>query len=75
MRTKVKAMRDQLTDSLSTHFSQEIERGLQEIKDTISPYTRFIRSENEKNQLAHQTLKNYLTEINNLTEQIKSSKK
>jgi len=75
MHTKVKAMRDQLTDSLSTHFSQEIERGMQEIKETIAPYTRFIRSENEKNQHAHQTLNNYLTEINNLTEQIESSKK
>jgi small GTP-binding protein len=75
MRTKVKAMRDQLTDSLSTHFSQEIERGLQEIKETIAPYTRFIRSENEKNQHAHQTLNNYLIKINNLTEQIESSKK
>ena len=75
MRTKVKAMRDQLTDSLSTHFTREIERGLQEIKDTIAPYTRFIRSENEQNQLAQETLKNYLTDINNLTEQIESSKK
>jgi len=75
MHTKVKAMRDQLTDSLSTHFSQEIERGMQEIKETIAPYTRFIRSENEKNQHAHQTLNNYLIEINNLTEQIESSKK
>lgn len=75
MHTKVKAMRDQLTDSLSTHFSQEIERGMQEIKETIAPYTRFIRSENEKNQHAHQTLNNYLIEINNLAEQIESSKK
>lgn len=57
MRVKVKTMRDQLTDSLSTHFNQEIERSLQEIKDTIAPYTRFIRSENEKNHLANQALK------------------
>jgi len=73
MRAKVKMMRDQLTKSLSTHFNHEIERGLQEIKDTIAPYTRFIRSENEKNQLAHQTLENYLGEIINLTDQIGSS--
>jgi small GTP-binding protein len=73
MRVKVKAMRDQLTDSLSTHFNQEIERSLQEIKDTIAPYTRFIRSENEKNRLAHQALKNYYGEIINLTDQIQSS--
>ena len=75
MRAKVKMMRDQLTKSLSTHFNHEIERGLQEIKDTIAPYTRFIRSENEKNQLAHQALENYLSEIINLTDQIGSSGK
>ncbi|MCJ7715476.1 MAG: dynamin family protein [Anaerolineales bacterium] len=73
MREKVKTMRDQLTKSLSTHFNHEIERGLQEIKDTVAPYTRFIRSENEKNQLAHQALEKYLGEINNLIDQIKSS--
>ena len=73
MRQKVKTMRDQLTDSLSTHFTKEIERGLQEIRDTIAPYTRFIRSENEKNQDAHRTLKKYQTDIINLTDQIESS--
>ena len=73
MRQKVKIMRDQLTVSLSTHFTKEIERGLQEIRDTIAPYTRFIRSENEKNQDAHQTLIKYQTDIINLTNQIESS--
>ena len=63
MRQKVKTMRDQLTDSLSIHFSKEIQRGLQEIRDTIAPYTRFVRSENEKNQNAHQTLKEYQSDI------------
>ena len=53
MRQKVKSMRDQLTTSLTEHFSHEISRSLQEIKDTIKPYTRFVRSENEKNQEAH----------------------
>ncbi len=75
MRAKVRMMRDQLTKSLSTHFNHEIERGLQEIKDAIAPYTRFIRSENEKNQLAHQALENFLSEIINLTDQIGSSGK
>ena len=73
MRQKVKSMRDQLTESLSTHFGKEIERGLQEIKDTIAPYTRFVRSESEKNQHAHQTLKNYQSEIIKISDQIESS--
>ena len=75
MHKKVSEMRDQLTVSLTTHFNHEIKRGLQEIRDTIAPYTRFVRSETEKNQQAHQTLKNYLTEINNLVDQIESSVK
>ncbi|MGB2962552.1 MAG: dynamin family protein [Anaerolineales bacterium] len=75
MHKKVSEMRDQLTVSLTTHFNQEIKRGLQEIRDTIAPYTRFVRSETEKNQQAHQTLKNYLIEINNLADQIESSVK
>ncbi len=73
MRQKVKAMRDQLTESLSGHFKQEIERSAQEIRDTITPYTRFIRSENEKNQKAHQTLKKYLDKITQLTNEIESA--
>lgn len=73
MRQKVKTMRDQLTESLSNHFNQEINRSLQEIRDTITPYTRFIRSENEKIQKAHQNLKGYMTEIIQLSDEIESS--
>ncbi len=73
MRQKVKSMRDQLTTSLTEHFSHEISRSLQEIKDTITPYTRFVRSESEKNQEAHQKLNNYLTEIIQLSDEIERS--
>jgi len=73
MRQKVKSMRDQLTSSLTEHFSHEINRSLQEIKDTITPYTRFVRSESEKNQEAHKKLQGYLTEIIQLSDEIESS--
>jgi small GTP-binding protein len=72
MREKVKTMRDQLTESLTDHFTQEIERSLQQIRDTITPYTRFIRSENEKNQQGHKTLKDFLQEISQLNDQIEN---
>ncbi len=72
MRQKVKAMRDQLTSSLTEHFSHEIERGLQDIWDTITPYTRFVRAENEKNQKALQTLREYLAEIIQLESEIEN---
>lgn len=75
MREKVKTMRDQLSESLSGHFNQEIERSLQEIRDTITPYTRFVRSENEKNTAALKTLKEFNTEIINLSREIESAGK
>jgi len=73
MRQKVKSMRDQLTKSLTDHFSHEIDRSLQEIRDTITPYTRFIKSESEKNHQAHHKLQGYLTEIIRLSDEIESS--
>jgi small GTP-binding protein len=72
MRQKVKAMREQLMESLSEHFNQEINRGLQEIRDTITPYTRFVRAENEKNQQALDTLREYLAVIIQLKSEIET---
>jgi small GTP-binding protein len=70
MRQKVMDMREQLTKSLGDHFKEEIERGLQGILDTINPYTRFVRSEKEKNDQALETLQGYLTEIIQFEDQI-----
>ena len=70
MRQKVRDMREQLTKSLGNHFREEIDHSLQEIRETINPYTRFVRAENEKNQVAHQTLQGYLTEIIQIEDQI-----
>jgi hypothetical protein len=70
MRQKVKTMRDQLTQSLEDHFKEEIDRALRGIRDTINPYTRFVRSEKEKNDQALETLEGYLTEIIQLEDQI-----
>lgn len=72
MRQKVRTMREQLTHSLGDHFQDEINRALQEIRDTINPYTRFVRAENENNQQAHETLQGYLTEIFQIEDRIGS---
>ena len=72
MRQKIRLMREQLTSALGDHFRQEIDRGLQQIRETINPYTRFVRAENEKNKLAHETLQGYLTEIVQIEDRIKN---
>ncbi len=45
MRSKVASVSAQLVRSLRAQFEREIERSLQHIKETIAPYTRFVRAE------------------------------
>ncbi len=42
---KIAAVRAQLIQTLTDQFERELKRALDGINDTISPYTRFIRSE------------------------------
>jgi len=42
---KITAVRTQLMETLTAQFDRELKRALDEIDETISPYTRFIRSE------------------------------
>jgi small GTP-binding protein len=45
---RVAALRIQLTGALTTQFEKELSRSLQRINDAISPYTRFVRAEQDK---------------------------
>lgn len=46
--TKIAAVRTQLIDSLGKYLNEEIDRSLGNIRETLAPYTRFIRSERDK---------------------------
>ncbi len=46
-REKILSVRRRLMDVLTTQFDRELTRSLNEIKDAISPYTRFIRAERD----------------------------
>jgi len=46
-REKILSVRKRLMDVLTTQFDRELTRSLNEIKDAISPYTRFIRAERD----------------------------
>jgi small GTP-binding protein len=59
MLEKIAAVRTQLTHSLRTHFDKEINRSLQHLHEAIAPYTRFVRSEQER-------ITQYQTEIQHL---------
>jgi small GTP-binding protein len=45
---KISAVRKQLIHSLQSQFHEEINRSVQHLHEAISPYTRFIRSEQDK---------------------------
>lgn len=70
MHKKIKTMRQQLKSSLERHFEREIERSIQEIRNTIAPYTRFVRAEQEKNQQSYQKMQSFQAEIEHLSARI-----
>ena len=66
LRDKMSAMRSQLVQALETHFSREIDRGLQHINEAIAPYTRFVRAEGEKLNVAQVELDHLMAELRRL---------
>ncbi|MCJ7531373.1 MAG: dynamin family protein [Anaerolineales bacterium] len=66
LRDKMSAMRSQLVQALETHFSREIDRGLQHINEAISPYTLFVRAEGEKFNVAQVELDHLMAELKRL---------
>ena len=70
IRDRITALRAQLIQSLGTRFSQEIDRSLQHINDTIAPYTRFVRGEREKLQETELRLKGLKGELERLKTEV-----
>ena len=57
MRTKIAAVRARLSTALREQLRKEIERSVERIRESIAPYSRFIRSEGEKLQAVDQELR------------------
>jgi hypothetical protein len=57
LRGKVEDMRARLMAALTRQFDEELEKSLQRIREAISPYTRFVRSERERLTTVRQELR------------------
>jgi small GTP-binding protein len=57
MRTKIAAVRARLSNALREQLRKEIERSLDRIRESIAPYSRFIRAEGDKLQAVDQELR------------------
>jgi small GTP-binding protein len=73
MHAKITGMREELTTSLRAHFEAEINRSLENIRETFAPYARYLRSEENKHREALQTLEAYHTRLLELERRIEKS--
>jgi small GTP-binding protein len=48
LREKLEDLRQRLMSSMSKEFEQELNRSLQRLRESIAPYTRFVRAEQQK---------------------------
>jgi small GTP-binding protein len=67
---RIASLRTQLVQSLRGQFEKEIDRSLQHINETISPYTRFVRTEKEKLAGTGEKLAGLQGEMNRLKERL-----
>ena len=70
MRQKIKALREQLIETLRSQFEKEIERSIQNIQNAIAPYTRFVRAEQKKLRESQTILENIRLQLRRLKDEI-----
>jgi small GTP-binding protein len=70
MMERIASLRAQLVQSMRGQFEKEIDRSLRHINETISPYTRFVRTEKEKLTGTGEKLAGLQGEMNRLKERL-----
>jgi small GTP-binding protein len=66
LRQKLGDMREKLAGALKAQFEKEITRSLQNIQETITPYTRFIRTEQTRLNEGQSEINRIQTELESL---------
>jgi small GTP-binding protein len=70
MRRKIGDVRTRLSDALHAQFAQEIGKSGERIRESIAPYSRFIRAEGEKLRATEQELREIGAELASLRARI-----
>ena len=66
LKEKITEMRMTLIDSLRAQFEREIQRSLDNIKEAIGPYSRFVRAEGGKLEGTSESLETFQEQIGRL---------
>ena len=70
MRAKIAAVRERLSTALREQLRKEIERGVERIRESIAPYSRFIRAEGDKLHAVEQELREISSDLAGLRARI-----
>jgi small GTP-binding protein len=70
MRRKIAGVRQRLSEALHTQFAQEIRKSGERIRESVGPYSRFIRAEGEKLRTTEQELREIGAELASLRARI-----
>ena len=70
MHTRIAELRTQLVESLRSQFEREIEHSVEQIHESIAPYTRFVRSEHGNLEEAKGGLAGIRNELKRMKDQI-----
>jgi len=70
MHARVSEMRTSLIEALRSQFRGEIERSIQNVRESIAPYTRFVRAEHTRLQEIDTSLSDLQTEMALLKQEV-----
>jgi small GTP-binding protein len=70
MREKVADVRTRLSNALRTQFTEEIARSTARMRDSIAPYSRFVRAEGEKLRETESRLATLRTDLQRVRERV-----
>lgn len=72
MHDKITLMRENLVGSLQQQFTQEIDRSIDHIHNAVSPYSRFVRTEQGKLETSQNDLNGIIQELSRLKEEVQN---
>lgn len=72
MATRTADLRERLSKAISAQFEKELNRSIERINEAVTPYTRFVRSEQQKLKESEASLKDAQTMQSQLRAQIEA---
>lgn len=70
MRRKIADVRERLSDALTRQFRDEIGRSSARMRESIEPYSRFVRSEGEKLREAESKLRELSADLDRVRQRV-----